>query len=74
MIKWALRITVFGIIMHVVAPGALGDSINGLLQGIGLVIAGSSKVAVKQFVSHGWSHPTEGAIGWDIIRIIKGLF
>jgi hypothetical protein len=87
MIKWALRITVLGIVVTFVSPDPyiIPKLIWGLDSAFGLIISGVSGQfkaymakrlvhGLKYSVTEGWKHPMEHTLGWTVIDIIKGWF
>lgn len=82
--------TLVGItICVVVAPQACLDLALELASGVRLMSTGmwalviehgtnymvhEAPKAVGKGIIRGFSHPTEGAIGWDIVSMIKSLF
>lgn len=81
LLKGVLKIVGIGAICYIVAPQACLDALIELLSGLRLMGTGvwgmaidEGAKAVGKGIGRGFMHPTEGAIGWDIISIIKSLF
>lgn len=81
MIKWALRITVGGIIVSIISPDSIPNAIWALDNSLSLITDGvramvDEKIAngFKYWANEGWKHPTEHTLGWTIINIVKSWF
>ncbi|MMZ43631.1 hypothetical protein D1872_51950 [compost metagenome] len=81
MLKTAARIIILGGIALMVAPEQIGTAVREISKGFGLILGGIAEMSldsasdtVHHFAQEGWKHPTEGAIGWKLIDLVKGWF